>query len=1207
MKLKKLEINGFKSFPEKASILFPPGISAVVGPNGCGKSNIVDALRWVMGEQSVKQLRGKAMEDVIFSGSSKRPPLNMAEVTLTLKNDNGSAPEELREFSEIMLTRRLYRSGESAFYINKQPCRLKDIRNVFLGSGLGPQSYAVIQQGRVSEMVDADPEKRRYFIEEAAGVTRFKRRKEEALSKVRSTNQNLYRITDILAEIKRQMASLKRQARKAELYQKYQNSIRKLDIRIGMEKHDGYSGRIDHTDTLIEDLQNSDLVHTSRMKQVDAAVEEIKLKRWQKDQEISEQKSRVHDIQRSLDRTETELSHSRSDVDRLKSEIDQLELDYADQERKDRDMTAEIASAEKQMAKLKEEEDRVASLLAEEQKAVRDLDSRLSVLNQELNSGKNRLMDLTAREAQYKNIHMTIVSNKESLQRRLKRIDEEAAQANTHAEECREALAGAQSHLDSFEAKIANLTGRIDESASQLDEDRKALGEQVKRTQSLELDRSKVRSQHSALKKMEENYEWYKDGVKAIMKRPGPQPGSRQSDLERLKQDGLVGMMADTIEPEPSFEVPVEAALGESLQHILVKDRKAGIGFIEYLQSHGAGRSGFIPVSGTRPLPEANQKLPDPQKLLLNHVTVKKGFESIAELLLGHVVVAGDIYEAEDIFSRNGRVQTIVTESGDVISPQGILIGGSDDKMSGILAKKQEIRQLERQLKQLDEAYRSASDAQQVLEAQVRDAEIALQQLIEQKGELLQDRTEAEKALYKASEDLKHAERHQNIICLEQEQLIGERSDLDEEMEKHTAAVSEIADDVKAAEDNVVSLTEKIGRLSLEMDRYKQSSVEYQLNLTAISARMENNSSQLRRLASFREDSRARIEQMVQSRDRKKLQLEESSHRIGEFEAAITVTYDEMKQLEQALETNETLYQQIDSELKKNDGIISDIQTQREEITQKQRLLEMERNEFAIKRDNVASRLEEQYRAPYRSLKSEHDEEGEGRYDSLEEMEEELETFKNKIARITDVNLGAIREYDQLETRYQFLCEQRDDLNEAIADLHKVIKKIDRITQERFLKTLGSVNEKLKEVFPRLFEGGTANLVLTIPDQPLESGVEFMIHPPGKKLTRMSLLSGGEKALSAIALVFSIFLIKTASFCLMDEIDAPLDDANVYRFNNLLQMIGEKSQIIMVTHNKRTMEFADRLFGITMIDKGISKIVSVNLNQPVTVQQSLAS
>jgi len=690
------------------------------------------------------------------------------------------------------------------------------------------------------------------------------------------------------------------------------------------------------------------------------------------------------------------------------------------------------------------------------------------------------------------------------------------------------------------------------------------------------------------------------------MRRSKPQSGDRRPDLENLRQDGLIGMMADIIEPEPSFEVLVEAALGESLQHILVKDRKAGIGFVEYLQEHGAGRSGFIPVEGIRPLPEASQ-LPDPQKLLLNHVTVRKGFENIAKALLGHVVVATDIYEAEDIFSRNGRIQTIVTRSGDVISPQGILIGGSNDKISGILSKKQEIRQLEHQIGQLDRAYASACDTQKTLESQVREAESGLQQLIEQKGDLLQDRTEAEKSLYRATEDLKHAERHQNIICLEQEQLLGERGDLDEEMEKYTAAVSEIAGDVKAAEDDVVALTQEVGRLSLEMDRHKQSSVEHQLKLTAIAARMENNSSQLKRLASFREDNLARIQQMAQSRTQKKRQLEESSRRIGTFEAAITATYDEMKQLEKELETNEALYQRIDSELKKSDGIISEIQTQREEITQKLRLLEMERNEYAIKRDNVTSRLEEQYRSPYHRLKSEYGEDEEGRHDSLEEMTETLETFKKKIARITDVNLGAIKEYDQLETRYDFLCEQRDDLNEAIEDLHKVIKKINRITQERFLKTLASVNEKLQEVFPRLFEGGTADLVLTMPDQPLESGVEYMIHPPGKKLTRMSLLSGGEKALSAIALVFSIFLIRPASFCLMDEIDAPLDDANVFRFNNLLQMIGEKSQIIMITHNKRTMEFADRLFGITMIDKGISKIVSVNLNQPETVQEALAS
>ena len=1207
MKLKKLEINGFKSFPEKAAILFPPGISAVVGPNGCGKSNIVDALRWVMGEQSVKQLRGKAMEDVIFSGSNRKLPLNMAEVTLTLKNDNGSAPEELREYSEIMLTRRLYRSGESAYLINKRPCRLKDIHNIFLGSGLGAKSYAVIQQGNIGAIIDAGPEDRRLFIEEAAGVTRFKRRKEEALRKVRSTKQNLFRVTDIIAEINRQMASLKRQARKAERYQDYQTQIRHLDALISLSKYDDFQRRIDETNALLRNHQDTDLEHTSRIKQIDAAVEEVKVKRWQKNQEIADQKSRLFEIQRNADRTENDLSHYRQDIGRLEDEVSRLKLAYTDLEEKNRDIEAEVEQTEKQIAALKLEENQVASQLEKEQASSRDITDELATLNRELDTDKNELMDLVAQEARYKNTYQNITTNKDSLQRRLKRIDEEVAQAEKITDDCRQILGKAQVNLNSFENRISDLSDRIDEAGSQLDDRRQTLGKQIRQVQTLELDQNKAKSKYTTLKKMEDNFEWFKDGVKAIMKDDPSATDDAHDELETLKKDGLIGIMADTIEPDPSFEVPVEAVLGESLQHILVKDQKTGLGLIQYLQSQNAGRSGFIPISSAKPLAYMGLKAPDPSKLLLNHVSIKPGFEKVADVLLGHVLVADNVREAEEIFNRNGALQTIVTKQGNIISHQGIMIGGSMDKISGILAKKQEMKQLEQEIKQLDKTTGSARLAQQSMESDVRGSESKLQQLIERKGNLLHDRTEAEKELYKASEDLKHAKRRRDMICLEQEQLIGEENDLDEEMVKYNAAVSEIADAVTAAQDKVTLLTEKIGALSLEGERYKQASVEFQLQMTAVNARMENNTSTLKRLSAFRKDGGIRIEQISRDRIQKEQQQVASARKIGEFETDLSTMYDDMKRLRQELEGNEEIYQRIDTELSDNDDIISELQTQREEIAQKIRFLEIDRSEHNIKRDNMAARLEEQYHVAFSNLRNEFDPELEKLEKPLPEMEETLSKLRDKIARIYDVNLGAIREYDQLQTRYDFLCEQRDDLNGAIEDLHKVIRKINRITQERFQKTLTSVNEKLQKVFPRLFEGGSAQLVLTQPDQPLETGVEYMIHPPGKKLTRMSLLSGGEKALSAIAFIFSIFLIKPASFCLMDEIDAPLDDANIFRFNNLLQMIGEKSQIIMITHNKRTMEFADKLFGITMIDKGISKIVSVNLNQPERTEVAMAS
>ncbi len=1198
MKLKKLEISGFKSFVEKTNIEFPPGISAVVGPNGCGKSNIVDALQWVMGEQSVKQLRGKSMEDVIFSGSNGKPPLNMAEVSLTLSNDNGTAPEELKEFTEIMLTRRLYRSGESAYLINKQPCRLKDIHNVFMGTGMGAKSYAVIQQGSIGQITDAGPEERRVFIEEAAGVSRYKARKKEALRKVESTNHNLLRVNDIIVEIQRQMAGLKRQARKAERYKKYQERIRKLDIGLSLHYYNDYTHKINETEALLTDLKHTDVKHTAMLKQLDAAVEKIKFQRSMKRQEISDQKSHRFEIQRTIDRKENDLAHFRKDIERLSSEISELESASKDLEEKNRNLAVEITQVETENEDIQTKIGAVRSTLDQELLAYQQIKDRLSMLNQELDTHKTTLMDLVAQEAQYRNIYQNASSNKDSLTKRLKFKDEEEARVKKQVAalalketEAKEALAVHKTEIEGLNTRIGNIQNLLDEK-------NKVLSNHIKQVQTLELELNKARSEFAALKKMEDNFEWYKSGVRAIMKKNKKgKDDLLASGAEPLDNDGILGLMADILEPEASYEVAVEAALGDSLQYILVKDQKAGLDSIGYLQTTGAGRSGFIPVSVVKSTPYPAPNNADIRKKLLNYVSVKQGFDKIAEAVLGHVVIAENVEEAINVFNSNGAFQTIVTKDGDVISQQGIMIGGSKEKLSGILAKKNEIKGIHSQIERLSQKLESARQEQKTLESEARRIGADLQKLLEQKTKAVHCEVDAEKALYKAAEDLKHARRHLEIVHLEQQQLLGEEIDINEEMARYNTVVKAIESDVKAAQRAVSKKLEHIRDVESEMEAFNQNIVDRKLSLTTLNARLESSNSTLKRLKEFQHDGISQLEQLRQEVAQKRQKRTRYTQDIAEYEQNLSNIYEDMKRLDQILETYESDYYAIDAKLKESDDAISEIQGEREKTLQKIRLLELDQSQWQIKRTNIADRLEESYQSPLSALKAEAAKLQDLGEMSVEEMEEDLSRRRKKIANIDDVNLGAIKEYEELKERFDFLIEQRDDLLKAVEDLHRVIKKINRITQERFLATFNAVNEKLSEVFPRLFEGGTATLVLTEPKNPLESGIEFMIHPPGKKLTRMSLLSGGEKALSAIALIFSIFLIKPASFCLMDEIDAPLDDANLFRFNDLLQIIGERSQIIMVTHNKRTMEFADTLFGITMEKKGVSKVVSVNFQR----------
>jgi chromosome segregation protein len=803
-------------------------------------------------------------------------------------------------------------------------------------------------------------------------------------------------------------------------------------------------------------------------------------------------------------------------------------------------------------------------------------------------------MDLIAREAQHKNIYQTTINNKESLQKRLTKVDKDLDQAQKEINRTRGLEGKAREQLETIKRRINDLQDQLSTTGSQLEQKSSALGQQVKLTQTLELERNTVKSKLNTLKKMEDNFEWYRDGVKAIMK-PQSTDGPSISPEVSAK---IIGLMADIIEVKPTFETAVEAVLGDALQYIIVKDQGAGLKAIDYLQSSSAGRSGFIPVSAVKRVDKDQADSAVSGQLLLKQITVKSGYEPIVEALLGHVVFTEDMAEAIEMYNRNGESKTIVTKNGDVVSPQGILVGGSKDKLNGILTKKQELKDLSRRSIKLDGKLEKARLDQSALESEARHLESQLQQLTEKKNNASKAEIEAEKELVRATEELKNANRHLEIITLEKEQLQGEASDIDEEMSKYNAALAELSTEVKAAQDKVSNISVTIGTVSRELEEYNQKVVDLQMQSTALNAKVENSNSSLRRLTEFHSDSLNRLEQLAKEIHEKQHRQETSKQKVAEYDQMLSEKYQNMEMLDQSLKTSEAHYQTIDTELKDSDSKISDIKSQREKTLEKVRLLELEQSERNIKKENIANRLEEKYRKSFSVLKAEFNHDSESieltSEKPIEQMEAELATLKAKIVKIVDVNLGAIREYEQLKDRFDFLEEQRDDLVRAIQDLYKVIKKINAITQKLFLETFDLINQKLNEVFPRLFDGGTAKLILKDPDDPLETGVEFMIHPPGKKLTRLSLLSGGEKAMAAIAFIFSIFLIKPAAFCLLDEIDAPLDDANVYRFNDLLKVIGEKSQIIMITHNKRSMEFADTLFGITMEEKGISKVVSVN-------------
>ncbi|MDD3991588.1 MAG: chromosome segregation protein SMC [Desulfobacterales bacterium] len=1181
MRLKHLDIVGFKSFYDKAAVSFPGGISAVVGPNGCGKSNIIDALRWVMGEQSAKQLRGKSMEDVIFAGTRGKSPLNMAEVTLTLANDDGTGPVEFKDFSEISITRRQYRSGERAYFINRQPCRLKDILNIFMGSGMGARSYAIIQQGNIGAITDAGPDERRVFIEEAAGITRFKARKQEASGKVSATEQNLARLNDILSEIRRQMTTLQHQARKAAQYKAYRDRIRTLDLRLSIDQYDRLAGRIDELEQLIQHQRDADQGHHDALRQIDAAVAEIRFDREKKNQALSDQKQHRFGLQRETDRLETEAAHLREEIVRLNAEIASAAETHKDLIARHRSLGEEMDQVRQTVGTQGERVTTLDEAIETQRRASEDLRRRQTDTAAALNQANAELMRLVGEEARYRNIQQTAASHRDQLQRRLRRLDEERALAEAKVAELVASQAARQEALESLRVAAAAAEEAIIACRADLEAHHRRLAEQVRHVRSLETQHDKLRTRHGALKKMDDNLEWYRDGVRAVMQVKGDRDGEG-ADFG----GAIVGVLADLITPEPQFAMATEAALGEALQYVVVQTPQAARAAVAYLRRREAGRCGFIPLSCLKPTAPHGSG-----ERLLDHIRVRKGFEAVAEALIGDVRVADHLEEAADDRQNFPRV----TLAGDSVTAGGLIFGGSAEGLSGILAKKQELNAVADQLARTAADLDAAGQVQTDLEDQSHRRQQDLQRCSVEKQEIVEETLQAEKAAYRIGEELRHARRHLETLALEQEQAQGEETDADVETDRCEKILADTAARVQAQQSEVARLSAAGENLTAQLAAFDRRIMDLKLERTAVGTGLENSRQTLSRLDGFHRDAGERLIRLEQEITAKTQRLEAAKTHLADRQEALARRYERIKGLDAAIEGHHTELAAIEARLQARDREVAELQAQRNRTLEKIRELEMDLGRQQVRQEAVVQRLTESYAVDLAAARAECRAAAAPAEPGA--LETELEALRRKISTITDVHLGAIAEYEQLKSRHDFLDAQRADLVKALEDLNQVIRKINKVSQTRFLETLEQVNEKMREVFPRLFEGGTARLAMTDPDAPLETGVEFLIQPPGKKLTRMSLLSGGEKAMAAIAFIFSIFLIKPASFCLLDEIDAPLDDANVTRFNNLLRLIGEKSQIVMITHNKRSMEFADTLLGVTMPQKGISKIVSVNLQK----------
>ncbi len=1184
MKIKQLDFIGFKSFVDKTTVQFPLGISAVVGPNGCGKSNIVDAIRWCMGEQSVKQLRGKSMEDVIFSGTEKKPPLNMAEVAITLINDNGNTPEEYRDFSEIMVGRRLFRSGETVYLINNQPCRLKDIHNLLMGTGVGAKTYGIIEQGRIVTLVDAGPEELRYFLEEAAGITRYKSRRNEALHKVQRTQMNLARVNDVILEVERQMRSLKRQARKAGRYKTYQQQIEHLEVTLATYHYKALSAEVGETDALLQSLKDQDFQHGAELAKLDAAIEQIKQERAAKHQAISDQKAQSYQLLRAIDKLEADIQYNKKDLERLTTEADQLKVDLQENDEENRQITSECHDLEEQKSALEQDIQTIQDTLKQAQATEGAAKDHLAKLNQSLETYKAQLMNLTSRKAAYENTIENVFKQRANLSKRLDQLTNEKSQTEKEHAARKLELAGTEQAHHTLAEALHALEGAIASYKEQLTEKRQALAKQVQEVQTLEAERQKLRSRCSALKKMDDNFEWFRKGVQVIM---------REWKIQNAEKSDIYGLIADVIEPEPGCEDAVEAALGETLEYVIVKDQEGGVAAIDFLRTQSAGRASFIPMTAVRPLADTNSApLPQGPEPLIKNLRIKEGYEDLIQSLLGHVMVAENLSAALHAWQESGFRHVIVTRQGDRVSFQGILTGGSPDNGgSGILAKKKEIKALEAQVSQLETTIGLAANRQKALETETITLERELQRASEAQSQKNQQQIQVEKDLYRLQEKCNHILQHMEILDLEVQQMEGEQIDVEQELSMHQESLTALSEEIQDLEMAIVQENASAKEAVESLEAAHQGVVGHKLELTTLQAQHENCQNTLRRLQDFQRDRLKKLTQLKGELRKRQEDVKATESRLERDRAEFGHQHTALKAIEGALAESEAVYQGIERALEENDQVVCAVRSDQQETLQKIQQLELAQSERRMKQDHLVGRVQETYHRRIDASDQANDMEN----FSLEDTEKALARCRDALARIGDVNLAAIQEYETLNERYRLLTEQRDDLVGAIDALYRVVRKINRTSLKRFMKTFKAANQKLQVVFSRLFEGGAAKLALMNPRKPLESGLSFLVQPPGKKLTQMSLLSGGEKSLAAIALVFSLFLMKPTGFCIFDEVDAPLDDVNVARFTHLLQEIRAESQVVVVTHNKQTMEMADALFGVTMEEKGISKLVSLQL------------
>ena len=1180
MYLKRLELQGFKSFADKTVLEFMPGITSVIGPNGSGKSNISDAIRWVLGEQSMKSLRGSKSLDIIFSGTENRKSLGFAEASLVFDNTDGTLPIE---YSEVVVTRKIYRRGETGYYINKTPCRLKDVLELFMDTGIGKDGYSIIGQGKIDEILSNKSEDRRHIFEEAAGIVKYRVRKEETEKKLEQTKLNLLRINDILAEIEQNLEPLKNQSDKAKKFLSLREELKEIEIGLFLYNIEKYKQSLEQ---IIEDEE----IMNSTLNQEEGKLEKINIIK-------EELKSAIDDITDNIEKTQNIGFESKNEIEKLNAEINVSKAKIENNLENINRFKAEIEENSNRIQELKEEKEqknirkenlkqnkvKFEKELDEKEEELKKITEKLSEKGLKIEEKKRTVEQNTENKYEYQTQISTLNANKNNLEKRKKQLEQENYSTISELDNTRFKKEEISKEFQKIQNKRNQLLASLEKNSERKEENETKVKEFETRINILS---NEMRIKDSRLKfliETEKEKEGYIKSVRDLLKA-----------CENIKElgKGMHGVLANIITVPEKYQTAIEMCLGASLQNIVTDTEEDAKKLVEYLKTNNLGRASFLPLTAVRgrKLEKIRSKENGIIGIASDLIEFDKKYEQIVLNLLGRTVIVDTMQTAISVAKSEGYAYRIITLQGDIINPSGLMTGGSVSKKTvNILGRSREIEKLEKELKELKQKI-------SLIEKEKEDYISSNEDIIEEVQALEESIKEIE---------ITYATENQRVISLEEsiERLSNRLKKSREEIANIEVEIEKEIQEKDKKEKEIQKLTEINVKLSQEISEYAELNKENQKYIDDLNADITD----LKISVSSFDDSEVsivEIEQRIQEEIEKN--EEASKNKVSQIEQ---IKIDN-ENLNDDIQNFEEKIVKVKNDVQNSGEIIEKLKTQRTEKNEKLTKTEEEQSKqfklieelkgqivkIEVKKNKIEEDLNEtinkiwdEYELTPNAVKDYK------KPENVANTQKRVNNLREDIKELGSVNVDSIDEYINLKNRYDFMCEQRLDLENTTAKLRNVIIDMTSTMKDQFKAKFEQINENFKEVFCELFGGGKAEITLTDEENILGCGIDITVQPPGKKLQNMMLLSGGEKAFTAIAILFAILKINPAPFCVLDEIEAALDDVNVYRYAEYLKKFSNNTQFLIITHRKGTMEVADTVYGVTMEEKGISKLLSMKL------------